>query len=264
MNPTSLLYWYPIVRDECAGIPQPRTAIVAVEPPQHGETLIAACTLDHEHGMNGAAEECRSRFHELLPALREAADAYGYPVFVRTDLVSGKHGWTETCYVASAERMPINAENVIYSHADAMMWDEQGEVSALVVREFLALEAQFTAFVGMPIARERRYFISTGRVVCHHSYWIEDAVEKGVQYQGAPTAPPYDWRERLAYLNDESGGEILTLVGMAEEVAHAMQQHGGHEWSVDFAHTASGVWYLIDMAVAERSWHPECPVWERR
>ena len=46
----------------------------------------------------------------------------------------------------------------------------------------------------------------------------------------------------------------LTLKSMAEKVAKVLKGN----WSVDFACDVSGAWWLIDMATALHSWHPDC------
>jgi hypothetical protein len=116
----------------------------------------------------------------------------------------------------------------------------------VAIRELIRLQVGFTAFYGkLPIGAERRYFISDGAVVCHHPYWIEAAIQK-------PTIK--NWKRVLADLNEEHYTEVALLTEYAWEIA---QQFEGN-WSVDFCRGTDGKWWLIDMATAHNSWHPDC------
>lgn len=229
---TSLLYWWPKVKD--LGIPVPRTEIWEADLKSWFDAM--------EGG----------RLPPNLAFLEEAqrvARLIGYPLFLRTDLASGKHGWKRTCYVEEESLLPRHIYRVLEENEIAGIVGL--DYRALVFREMLTLFAPFTAFRGdLPIARERRYFIRDGKVECHHPYWIEEAVAGG-----RPKAE--GWRETLAMLNMEHESEVEILTRYSEKVAEAM---GGY-WSIDYAFAVDGTWYLIDMAEGEKSWHPEC---ERR
>jgi hypothetical protein len=120
---------------------------------------------------------------------------------------------------------------------------------AIVFRELLPLYAGFKAFRGLPIAKERRYFVDEGKVVCHHPYWPEGAIEWGGNY----SALPVGWQERLAGLNFESEWEVPLLTHMAEAFSKVVPGF----YSVDFAQKADGQWVMIDAARGELSYHPE-------
>ena len=118
--------------------------------------------------------------------------------------------------------------------------------SALVFREFIEMDSGYTAFNGMPVNPERRYFIKDGKVQCRHVYWVEEAIQR----------PSVDnWRELSEKMNTETESEITLLTKYAEMVA---KEFDGY-WSLDFCRGKDGTFYLIDMALGERSWHPECP-----
>ncbi len=230
INKTSMLYWYPKVRD--LGIPIPKTEIVEVP---HGN-LVAL--LD---GINLPKEYIR----EII----KVAGKIGYPLFMRTDMGSAKHSWGKTCYVSESCDLARHIWCLIDTTLAMGMFGEL-DPNALVFREYLYLEDAFNAFDGLPIAKERRYFIKGGRVLCHHAYWIEEAIER--DWRGKPR----DWRELLEALNREGEEEINLLTHYAKQVAKALDGY----WSVDFAKVLGGTWYLIDMAEGEKSWHLEsCP-----
>lgn len=229
---TSLLYWWPKI--ENLGIPVPKTEILEVDR----ETLSSVLE--------------RPWPAHLAVHVYETARKIGFPLFVRTDLASGKHAWRRSCYVPTAEILLANIHRVVEEN------EIHGVVGldyrALVFREFLTLFALFTAFRGdLPIAKERRYFVRDGDVQCHHPYWAEEAVAGG--------RPKADgWRESLVMLNEEHESEVEILTSYSEKVAKVMEGY----WSIDYAFAADGTWYLIDMAEGEKSWHPDCPIKEGR
>lgn len=225
MIKTSLLYWWPKVKD--LGIPVPKTVILEVD----NETLSSILEAPWDP--------------HLAVHVYEAAREIGFPLFVRTDLASGKHGWKRTCYVASEGMLLANVRGVVEENEMPII---PLDYRALVFREMLKLFAPFTAFRGdLPIAKERRYFIRDGQVECHHPYWIEGAVAAG-------RAEAEGWREILAGLNTEYPSEIEILTSYSQNVAAVIEGY----WSIDYAFAADGTWYLIDMAEGQKSWHPEC------
>jgi hypothetical protein len=110
------------------------------------------------------------------------------------------------------------------------------------------LNSGFKAFEGMPVSKERRYFVRDGKVVCKHPYWPEDAIY-------GHKLPP-DWKLLLAAMNLETGEEREQLNAYAVKFASVNPGF----WSVDFAQDARGNWWLIDAARGEVSWHAAgCP-----
>lgn len=234
MNPNSMAIWLPVV--EQLGIPSPRTELVSVE----GELI--SKVLD---GEAISAEEEKELVAQTA-ALKAKAEQFGYPFFLRTDLASGKHQWGTPCFVPGAETFMACVSGVIEFNELAGMFGLDYEF--LAFRELLDLDASFKAFHGLPIARERRYFAEAGKgVVCHHAYWVEDAL----RFYQETAPPPENWRSLLADLNDQRKDPPY-LVHWASAAADLL----GGSWSVDFARTKAGDWYLIDMAHADESWHP--------
>jgi len=225
-----MLYWWPRVRD--LGIPAPETEVLEFGP----RSLASLVCPEGEEDVREA--------RRVLEGVRRVARGFGYPVFIRTDQASGKHEWENTCFVASEEALPRCLAGVIEFNEMADL-----EPRAVVVRRFVPLESAFAAFRGMPVARERRYFVLDGRVVCHHPYWPEDAV------RFLPGREPEGWREKLAVLNEEVPDEVELLSGYAARLGAVLPGY----WSLDFAKGLDGIWYFIDAARGELSWHPECP-----
>lgn len=223
----SLLYWYPKI--QTLNIPLPTTEIVKVK--YDWEYFIGF--VDGENNLEPYIEE-----------IREKANVIGYPLFARTDELSAKHSWKNSCYV---EREEDFLPHLCRITEESFMADILGlPINAIVLREYVPLDSTFTAFWGeLPIARERRYFVKDGEVLCHHPYWIEDAIIN-------PSIP--DWKEALMKLNTETAKELILLSNLAQRVADEFDGY----WSVDFACSKEGTWYLIDMALGADSWHPQC------
>jgi len=224
---SSLEQWFPALLQ--ASVPVPRTEIVTTDV-----ELIEL--LDGKMPVG---------FNEFADQLRAAAGRIGYPVFLRTGQGSGKHSWTRTCFVSTADNL--------LGHVLALVeWSELVDFIGLasnvwVVREFLPLASRFTAFDGTPITVERRYFIEDGRVRCHHPYWPVSSIRR-------PSVP--NWRALWDEMNQADDAEVAFLTEQSIRVSHTLPG----AWSFDWALGANGVWYGIDMAVASLSYHwPTCP-----
>lgn len=227
----SMLYWYPLIKD--LPIPQPKTIFVMLNE-----------------------KEIARLFDEAVPEtvtqkVKVVCDTLFYPCFLRTDLASGKHSWKKSCFIDGKSEL---WEHIYEVTSFNLMADIMGlDFKAFVVREFIPMDSRFTAFYGdMPVNPERRYFIKDGKLICHHACWIEEAIEEGGK---APSIP--NWREVSKEINTETPEEIELLTKYTLMVGKAIPEGA---WSVDFCKAKDGRWILIDMAIANRSWHPEdCP-----
>lgn len=233
MSESSLLVWWPVV--ERLGIPAPKTVIVRL-----------------------TEQELADLQNELLDdtvveRVRKASLQFGVPFFLRTDQASGKHDWKTSCFVSDLNQLWKNVYGVLCFNLVADM-PFGLPFRCFVVREYIPLEAMFTAFAGeMPVAKERRYFLRQGKVECHHEYWVEGAVRQGMENSPIPES---EWLPLWRILNTEDEEEVKTLTEIAERVGRNL---GGY-WSVDFAKAKDGRWLLIDMGRGELSYHKEgCP-----
>jgi len=219
-----MLYWYPLTMG--LDIPQPKTNIVLQKDVKGWFKILD----------NGLDDEDKA-------VLEQSATQIGYPLFIRTDYSSAKHDFKDTCFVAGKSTLYQNLHNLFESNYCHNLYPE-----AIILREYLTLDWSFKAFACMPVAPERRYFISDGEVVCHHPYWVEDSI----QFYCKNYVPPYDWKDKLRNMNTESISEIALLKGYAEKIASVLEG----EFSVDFAKGRNEQWYFIDAASAIQSWHP--------
>lgn len=227
-NRVSMLHWWPLVQG--ADVPMPRTELLLL--PEHLVYAVADGAEDNDADL---------RFYGVL---QDAAERFGLPLFMRSDLTSGKHDYRTTCRV--------NDLGDVVSHACAVIeqtWLGPGEpAQAIVLRELLDLDAPFTAFDGrLPIARERRLFVADGKTICRHAYWPEAAIH---------TPSRDDWRILLAAINTDLSGDREIVTTYAERLSAVLPG----AWSVDFACDVQGCWWFIDAAPADVSWHPaDCP-----
>lgn len=226
MIPDSFLFWYPKIRK--LDIPQPRTEIL----------LLTKKELDALY--EGVPEDLTKKVEKII------AQRFKLPVFIRTDLASAKHSWQKSCF--------YNGTNPLWEHISEIVTfnlcaDVRGlPYKALVIREFIPMDSRFTAFHGnMPVNPERRYFIDKSKVLCHHPYWVEEAIEQAKE----PSVE--NWRELAREINTE-GEEINLLTSYSEKVAEILTNY----WSIDFCKAKDGRWILIDMGTGEKSWHPKC------
>jgi len=221
MKQSSMDYWFPLTKN--LRVPQPVTEAVLTV------------------GTNSWLEfiEAPASFRDQVKKLVTTALTFGYPLFIRTDQASAKHRYIGTCMVECEDRLLQNIFNLIEEN---LLCDLN--VQTLYFREFIKLDSLFTAFNKLPIAPERRYFVTDGEVVCHHPYWPEAAIR-------TPSDP--DWKRQLKVLNHEDPCEIERLTEHAEVIGSKFSG----SWSVDFAKGKDGIWYFIDMADARTSWHPK-------
>lgn len=213
-------YWYPLIKN--LPIPQPKTEIALHKKYDEWWSCLDGVPLSKSDAS----------------ILEAAGDKIGYPLFLRTDLCSGKHDYLSTCYVPNQYMLGTHIFNLIEDNCCKDL-----DFTSFVFRELLELDWQFKAFNGLPIAPERRYFIKGGYVTEHFPYWPEDAIRNPDRLE---------WEDILHSMNTEPSSEIKLLTNYAEMVSRAVPGC----WSVDFAKGRNGVWYLIDMAEGSKSWHP--------
>ncbi|MBD1864154.1 MULTISPECIES: hypothetical protein [Trichocoleus] len=203
-NKSCLSYWFPKL--EVEGIPVPKTEIITTD-------------IDLDQLLENTVPE---GFSQFVSAIQAAGDRLGYPCFLRTGHTSGKHDWLRTCYLDHP------CSNVIGQHiVDLVEFSVCVDFFGLptrvwAVRELLKTEPAFHAFHGLPITKERRYFIRDGKVEHHQPYWPPGAI-------AGHTEEPL-WQELLAELNDETPETLTALTHLSEQVAAVMDGY----WSVDW------------------------------
>lgn len=223
MKLSSMFYWYPIIKT--IPIPQPKTEMYKFTEKEFK-------IIQHDEGIPVSIyENCLS-----------LAEKIGFPLFMRTDNSSCKHEWKRTCYVPSKEELKRHIFDLL-EYSSMQGWMSYVD-TGLAFREFIPLMTKFTAFAGdFPINKERRYFIKDRLVQCHHPYWYPKAIEGHTKQK--------NWNSIVDSLNYENDSEIKFLTHCAEQVGSILDGY----WSVDFAMSKTGIWYLFDMATGDESFH---------
>lgn len=217
-----LSYWFPRIKDI---VPVPKTTIIRT-----GVDLIPLLDGKPVEGFEGLVEEVSS-----------ACDEVGYPAFLRTGQTSGKHDWLDTCLIKDRSVVGQHMLNLVeYSEMCSLIGLPY---DVWVVREMLPTKPIGVAFMGMPVCREFRVFVSDAEVICTHPYWPKEAFKKGV---------PERYNELCQFKSMDEEQFVRMFASMAGKAV-------GGSWSVDLLDTERG-WFVTDMAVASDSWHwPECP-----
>ena len=224
-NPTSMNFWYPLVKD--LDIPMPKTEIIL--------------TRKDPFQWWGFLDDDKLSQKDLK-ILYDTARRMSYPLFMRNDFTSAKHSYQDSCYVPNEAVLERHLYRIV---EDSALKDQL--MTSIIIREYIPLDSRFKAFRGLPVSAERRYFILNGKMSCHHPYWIHDAIEFR-----PGTEPVEGWEDMLTEMNTETDEEIALLSGYAEKIATVLEG----AWSLDFAKSRSGLWYFIDAAEASKSWHP--------
>jgi hypothetical protein len=228
-----MAYWWPILQK--VNVWTPPTTLV---PAPDG----LDCLLDGQ---------LPSGYARFMVDLYAAADAIGYPIFLRTGQTSGKHDWDRTCYVPDAEALSSHVAALVEYSALAHIMGLP--TTTWAVREFMSLQHSFIAFRGMPVAREFRAFVRDGKCECLHFYWPEDSIRDPVTI--TDRQPVDGWRERLRRMAALDDMDRRNLTAIAERVGRAFPGY----WSIDMAEHLIGSWLVTDMAVGDDSFHmPGC------
>jgi len=184
-------------------------------------------------------------YEDFIALMKDSADEIGFPCFLRTGQTSNKHDWKDSCYVESDDQIESHVANLVE-------FSELADMLGLpyrnwAVREFLNLHHRFTAFNGMPIAAEARFFFKNHIILCSHPYWPIDALA-----EGRPSRP--DWKHEAQDMNgmwDFQDGVGYQAKRIVQRVADAFDD----AWSVDLCLTEDYKIYVTDMARAEHSFH---------
>ena len=236
LNPNSAAYWYSATEHVAKEYPVnvPGTKIVPFE------FMNALSFLDGE-------KPAPNEFP--YGELDTAACELGWPMFIRSDLSSAKHDGIRAVQARDADEVEQVAASIVRDAAMKSM-----HPGAFVLREWIDIDSRFQAFDGLPIGTEFRVFATPDEHLCTHYYWPEDSIKQANE-------PETVWKRQRDELEQVRRPYWMESAARAAAF-EADFQHGvddpSRAWSVDFARDEDGEWWLIDMALAEESWHPEC------
>lgn len=144
--------WHPLLA--ATGVPTPKTAIVP-------------CQAELLHLRDGQMPD---GYEAFMRDILHAAEDFSVPFSLRTGHSSGKRQWPQTCHVTDLAQLPPHVTALVDWSACVDMVGLPTDI--WVVRELLDPAPAFHTIWGMPVGRERRYFIDNGHVVCHHPYLL--------------------------------------------------------------------------------------------
>jgi hypothetical protein len=227
---TNLVYWFPILQKIRMRVP--RTSIV------YSGDIKLSHLLDGEKPVN---------FETFMNRIDLALEDFKLPVFLRTGMTSDKHNWKNTCFLKDKRNLTRQIRNLIETSYLANIAGYPFNYDFWVIREMIETEPIFTYFAGeMPITKEFRFFIKNGKIQCFHPYWPDEAFQDDLSEEQ---------KKKLKEIQKLDTKEKKELFLMTEYIAKFFKDY----WSVDFLKAKNRDWYVIDMAVGERSYHwKEC------
>jgi len=227
---TNLVYWFPIL--ERIGMRVPRTTIV-----YSGDVQLGRLT----------SNEKPANLKTFLDRMDLALKDFKFPVFLRTGMMSDKHGWKNTCFLKDRKDLLQHVGTIVETSYIANIAGRPFAFDFWAIREMIETKPIFNFFSGeMPITKEFRFFIKNGKVQCFHPYWPDEAFRGHLDKEQ---------KKKLKEIQKLNKAEEKELMLMATYIAHFFKDY----WSVDFLKAKNGDWYCIDMAVGERSYHwPTC------
>ena len=222
-NKNNMAFWFPLLK------------MIKMRVPK--TILIHTGNCDLSNMVDGRRVEGIELF---LDRMETAIEEIGLPCFIRSGMTSNKHDWKNSCYFDGPSNALLSHIYTIVQHS--FMANIVGlplDYSLWAVREIIPTKTIFIDFNHMPITKERRLFIDKGEVICNHPYWPRDCFKLEHTEQ--------EFNELQSITTHEEGELKL----MAEYVGKYFTGF----WSVDFLQDTAYNWWLIDMAVGERSYH---------
>lgn len=233
---SSFIYWYPKIKGK---MDTPKSIIIPFTS-EDGNKILNDDT-------NALCDLCDTIIHEL----RE--NNIKFPIFFKTDYYAAKWYWSDSCFIESKEDLGKNILYLLTMNQE----DDDRPINALVFKQYIQTETKFFAFNGMPVCKERRYFIENKKVLCHHPYWEQESIEFFNEDY------PENWEELLNTINIETSTEVEYLTHAAERFAELIDDNG--YFSVDFMQGIGNTWYVIDCAEGHKSYHNEdCEVFQNK
>jgi hypothetical protein len=224
----SAKFWFPKIANlPLAGIRVPKTIMV-----DYDEEALSASLLGKE----------TAEYERLYYAVEDATREIVGPAFIRTDITSAKHVG-RSAYIVEKPDDLNHALLTTLSHAQLKSYHSKVKSSAIMVREFIKVKHNRTAFRGLPIGNEWRIFAHQVGHQCSHHYWPKEALD-GMMDDG----------------NEPVWSQAWVRTDLQDTAAFVAKLIGVGKWSFDFVEDVNGQWWLVDMATAGNSYHaPECP-----
>lgn len=239
-------FWYPKVKD--CGIPSPKTFYTklpsAEEEPEYAIRLYEAFYMEHPQQDEAFVKTYLE--DRIIPKLNE--EKLNGHVFVKNARFSNKFNANGACNLYGLHEL---YRAIILINYEAMCCGAEG-VDEIVVRKFIESDHRKTPCIynGLPLRPEFRVFydFDVRKPVFTANYWDFDYV-----YQHL-----YDATDKIIFYHEHKrieGAYKKHKDSVQAMVADAMQNVQGltGQWSVDILIDEEGNFWLIDMAIAQRS-----------
>jgi len=226
----SITFWLPRLQN--LNFPVPKTIIINAD-------------IELDSILEGKFPKGSERFFKEL---ENAIDIVGLPAFLKTEMLSNKHDWENSCFITDKSKLRAHVRNLVeMSHIATI--DRRTDYNFFAVRQFIETEKVFNYFDGkMPITKEVRVFVRNGRIECKHPYWPVEAF-KGIK------------KDLIKKVRELSEKDDKTIDKMANYIAGLFSGY----WSIDLLKSKSGEWYAIDMSIGERAWHDkDCKLFKEK
>ena len=237
--------WYPNVKD--CGIKQPQTEYFVLPP--YGENAEVDRLYQAFYMDNGREdlEYVRNWLDKYVVPKLNKKDLNGH-VFLKNAVYSGKFTANNSCNLYGLLDL---AEHLVRINYDAMCCGANGE-TGIVVRKYIERNARETPCIydGLPLRPEFRVFydFSKEKVIFTANYWDYDYVAPHL-FDATDKIIFEHEKDRIEKAFNENRQHVEKLVSDAMKNVKGMQD----QWSIDILLDEKGVFWLIDMAVAQRS-----------
>lgn len=233
----------------------------ALSPWLYPYTVVVECSNDDMMAaMNPKLQDKLMEFADrILDALPKVSElSFGRWFIVRSDLMSGKHE-DPPAHIVDRRQGKMGVARAIVAITDAHVMNGLPIPRSFAIRQMLPSDAEFTAFGGLPVARERRVVIfqdddGNFKGAINGFYWPINAVSKTAVKNNVRLGPEdinfAMWK--LAYISQDDAHRMVEL---SRAVVAAMDGRP-RSWSVDWMLVPGQGWVLIDMADAMSSWMP--------
>ena len=188
-------------------------------------------------GVNTPRTIIINSYDEKFFPVREISEAMfkiGFPCFFRGGNIASslKHQWDKTCFIKEpifGNDIAVRCQKILKHCIDGNDGAEPLLYDYWAVREYIDCKT-VGIYRDMPLKKEVRVFIKNNKVDCIHNYWNEQ-IPKGVVVFT---------EKELELINSEASKVAKYFYGY---------------WSCDFMLGINGIWYAIDMALGEDSFH---------
>lgn len=235
-NPDCITHWQPVAKK--LGVPVPQTTVIELDQGLADWMMDTPDEVRAAISGDEAPSETLSLLMDMAGNVRDFGRRVGFPLFLRNSLFSDKSRWKSSCLVSNPDRVDI-ARHILAINES---WGRNGDGRALYMAAsaFIASQAVFEAFDGVPVCEEFEVFARNGTAEGWQPYWMDCRIE-------APSDP--NWRSLLKGISVPNTYLLDQIVAFSERVTAEL---GGY-WCLHYRIDGEegGPW-LIDMSAGDK------------